>query len=356
MPKNWREQQNPPVLRPTPFPAPAQARQSSLGRSDPAGALGVFQQRGIAANLAQKLEQRNRAPRSGFSRFTLAASARRTLVCNRNPHTVHTAEAEHRPAPRHAPSRFSSAAFGGHLSLGPAQKKRANPPGQQFALLVVVHDARIGTWKPNLRRTAGRTQHARHQKIEQAPQLAQMILQRRAGQTQSMPGAQLARMATHRGTRILDRLGLIENQQMIVVAGQGSECPEPAADKWSAPGHCRRSTETDPCAAGRVQQQDFQVRRKTSRLGPPVEHQAGRCNHQARLVQATGLFFPWPREPVPGPFFPSPMSSARMPPKPNSRKELQPAQPVRLVAAQFSPRNPQGPSPARSARTPPAAG
>ena len=71
----------------------------------------------------------------------------------------------------------------------------------------------------------GVAQKTRHKEIEQGPQFAQMIFQRRAGQTQSMVGVQLAQHLGGLGARVFDVLGLVENDAVKLDGGQSFGIP-----------------------------------------------------------------------------------------------------------------------------------
>jgi hypothetical protein len=61
---------------------------------------------------------------------------------------------------------------------------------------------------------------AGQQEVELAPQLAEVVFQRRAGQAQAMPGVDLAHRFGAAALRILDGLRLVKNEQMVAVHHQ----------------------------------------------------------------------------------------------------------------------------------------
>ena len=104
-----------------------------------------------------------------------------------------------------------------------------------------------------LRNCRAVAEQPRHQEIEQRPQLAQVVLQRRAGQAQALAGAQLGgRSRVDPGARVLDRLGFVEDHQVKLLGEQAPPGRGGAADRWSGPDReprSRRSAACDRCHA-----------------------------------------------------------------------------------------------------------
>ena len=165
----------------------------------------------------------------------------------------------------------------------------------------------------NVRRGA---EQSRVQKVEQAPQLAEMVLDRRAAQREPMLAAQQPRGLGPGGCGVLDGLRLVEDRvleldvlQLQRIAPQRSVgrehevVPVEPVDR--------------PRAAAEVE--DAELRRESRRLLLPVEDDAiaarrpARCatrrSARSRSSQASTMTV-----------LPSPMSSARHPPKPNRRR------------------------------------
>ena len=74
-----------------------------------------------------------------------------------------------------------------HLLLGPAQHERPHA-ARQHARRSASPCFSIGV-RNALRNGRGVAEQARHQEVEQRPQLAQVVLERRAGQAEAVPGA-----------------------------------------------------------------------------------------------------------------------------------------------------------------------
>ena len=98
--------------------------------------------------------------------------------------------------------------LGGHELLRAPQDERPKPAGQHLQRPVVGLRIRRGRRREGRRRA----EHAGIQKVEQAPQLSEMILDRRATEREPVRGLEEPRRLGRAGARVLDRLRLVENR------------------------------------------------------------------------------------------------------------------------------------------------
>ena len=106
----------------------------------------------------------------------------------------------------------------GHLIFFTPQHEGLDAAGEQRTAQGV---ALLLDWRaPGAGEVLGRTEKAGHQEIKQRPQLAKVVFQRRSGQAQTMLGAELAHRNRCLAGRILDRLRLVKNQQVIGMRAQ----------------------------------------------------------------------------------------------------------------------------------------
>ena len=152
------------------------------------------------------------------------------------------------------------------LVLAPTQHERPDAAREQCAphAVAVLFD-RIA---PAFREVVLGAEKPGQQEVELRPQLAEMILERRAGQTQPMPRLQAADVARRLGRRVLDVLRLVEDQQVVVVRDERLPDRATAARKSSGSGRARRSARSAPCAAGPCRSSTFRSgakRRASSR-------------------------------------------------------------------------------------------
>ncbi|KFB71978.1 MAG: hypothetical protein AW09_002842 [Candidatus Accumulibacter phosphatis] len=105
-----------------------------------------------------------------------------------------------------------------------------------------------------------------------------------------MPGDDLAHHFGTLAARVLDRLRLVENQQMIAVPSQlRGIAPE---QRVGGQHHVvPRDFGKTALALGAVQRQDRQTRCKTRRLVLPVENQRSRQDDQRRMIEPSGFLF-----------------------------------------------------------------
>ncbi len=165
----------------------------------------------------------------------------------------------------------------GDLLLGAAQDEGAQGAGQQLPGL----GGRIAQLLGARVQGGGGSQDPGVQELEQAPQLAQMVLHRRAAQRQAIPAAQQAGGLGRLAVRVLDRLRLVqddvvefhlpERRHVLAQGAVGGEHQIPAGEGIAV---------SRPADAGVIEH--AQPRREMSRLGDPVEHQRARHHHQGR--------------------------------------------------------------------------
>ena len=99
--------------------------------------------------------------------------------------------------------------FGGDFGLGAAKHERTHALVEhRLTLDVAVFLDRIAVAGAE---ATLRPEEARREEIEQRPQFAQMILQRRAGQAQALTGFQTQRLAGGFGIGVLDGLRLVQD-------------------------------------------------------------------------------------------------------------------------------------------------
>ena len=132
------------------------------------------------------------------------------------------------------------------------------------------------------------TQPAGHQKVEQRPQLAQVIFQRRAGQAQTLPGLQLPGSDGGLAAWVLDVLRFIENQQAIAV---GAQCLEIARQQGVGGEDDLVLVDLleQRAALRPVQRQYLELRGEARGFILPVGDQAGGHDDQRRLLQTPGV-------------------------------------------------------------------
>ena len=136
----------------------------------------------------------------------------------------------------------------------------------------------------------GRAEQPRIEEVEDRPQIAEPVLDRRAGQRDARLRVDLLDGSRLLGPWVLDRLRLVENGeppgnsrqrrrslQRAIAGDHQIDVGEPAGIERLD--FVRRHV-------GRVCNQRAQIRRETSNLGRPVAEQRGRGDKQARRVAA----------------------------------------------------------------------
>ena len=143
----------------------------------------------------------------------------------------------------------------------------------------------------------GRTEQARVEKIEQRPQIAQAVLDRRAGQGNARLGGEFScRFALTRGG-ILDGLGFIKNHQppdlfrQPGLPGQhGIGCDDQVSIGQMGRWRCRNLRQRALVGFGWMQEDQPQRRRKPRRFASPVPQQRRRYDQQRRRPLLCGGF------------------------------------------------------------------
>ncbi|MNF55239.1 hypothetical protein D3C84_366940 [compost metagenome] len=174
-----------------------------------------------------------------------------------------------------------------HLLLGAAQDEGFESPAQvRQALLVGLLLDRGAVVAGEARCVA---EPAGHEEVEQRPEFAQVVFQRRAGQAQALPGLQLAGGQRGLAARILDVLRFVENQQLIGLRRQRLEVARQQGvggqDDVVLADQLEQRTPLRP-----VQGQHPELRGEVRGFVLPVGDQAGGHDDQRRAVQAPGLF------------------------------------------------------------------
>ena len=110
----------------------------------------------------------------------------------------------------------------GDLPLGPAQDERAQGPRQYFA------GCDVGI-APDGAEYRGTAEHAGIEKLEQAPELAEMVLHGRAAERQSVVGMDEPSSLRRERAGVLDRLRFVENAviepHVLEVQRVARQCP-----------------------------------------------------------------------------------------------------------------------------------
>ena len=178
--------------------------------------------------------------------------------------------------------------FGRHIGLAAAQDEGAHALGQQLRAqgLAVLLDGLA----PALGELPRVAQEAGHEEIELRPQLAQVVLQRRARQAEPVRGLQAAQGAGAAAGGVLHHLRLVEDQQVEGLRGQGGRiAPEQGigSQHQVVPGHVGEAAR--PVRA--LQGQHAQAGRHAGGFGLPVEEQRGGQHHQRRAGEAAAFLF-----------------------------------------------------------------
>ena len=200
------------------------------------------------------------------------------------------------------------------LLLRPPENERPQGAGEQIDL------DPIGAARSDGPAECGRgAQEAGVEKLEQAPDLAEMVFDGRPGERQAMTPAQHARRLGRCGRRILDGLRFIENHVVELVFGEprGVTPQRPVGGEHEVVvgDGGRRSR-----VAGVVEH--AQIGRETRRLVHPVVDQRSRHDGNRRVAGRSDSRDT--RRPSSSAstmtVLPRPMSSARQPPNPNRRR------------------------------------
>ena len=178
--------------------------------------------------------------------------------------------------------------LGGHQRLGAAQHERGDAGAQLLQSLGVA--LLFNGVAKQLGKPLVAAQKARHQKMKQAPDFAQVVFHRCARQAQAVPRLQLAGHLGGVGAGVFDVLCLVQHHQVplglqpaLAVALQQRVGGNHNVKVTHGVGHCV------PIFA--VQHQAAQLRAKARSLALPVAHQAHRRNDEGRVGQAPSVFF-----------------------------------------------------------------
>ncbi|MCY1405538.1 hypothetical protein D9M71_207770 [compost metagenome] len=253
-----------------------------LAGSCPAG--GALQQARIAADLAQ-LEQRIEDDEvAGLQALALDFLA--NLPVHRQPHgfvEVALRLAQLDPVGDLALRRQ----FGGDLFLFSAQQEGFDPRIEVRQPLAVVEFLDGRAVEPG--ELAARAEPAGHQQVEQRPQLAQVVFQRRAGHAQAL--ARLQSAGGHGGLAGggLDVLRLVEDQQVQRLLAQDFDIPRQQGVGGEDQVVALQIGEI-AMPPRSVQGQHAQAGSEACGFVLPVGDQAGGHQHQCRVIQPTRFF------------------------------------------------------------------
>ena len=124
--------------------------------------------------------------------------------------------------------------------------------------------------------------------MEQRPQLAQVVFQRRAAEAQALARVQLAGGLGGFAVGVLDVLRFVQHQHVQRLFGQALEVLGQQGVSGEDQVEVGQIVEVF-LARGAVQREDFQLRGEVRRLIEPVRNQAGRHHHHARTIEASGV-------------------------------------------------------------------
>jgi hypothetical protein len=134
-------------------------------------------------------------------------------------------------------------------------------------------------------------QQARVGEVQDRPQVAQAVLDGRAGEGDAAAGRDAAQLLGHVAGRVLDGLGLVEDDPGPLEVAQGVDVAHGRAvrrdDHVGPPGLCRQLVGRRPGRA--VVDDDAQAGREAGRLGRPVPDHRGRGDDQGRPAGGSRL-------------------------------------------------------------------
>ena len=173
--------------------------------------------------------------------------------------------------------------FACHVFLLAAQDERPDAAREQRPPVVVglLLDRR----PPVTQEVGAAAEKPGQEKVELAPQLTKVVLQRRPGQTQAMARLEPAHDLGPLAACILDGLRLVENQQVIAMLGQLSRIAPQQGIRRKHDVMIRNLGET-AFALGPVQRKHAQRRGETRCFVAPVEDQRSGQDDQRRTVKA----------------------------------------------------------------------
>ena len=169
-----------------------------------------------------------------------------------------------------------------HRLLGAAEQEGADAAHQQVGAGVVA--ALLDGHAVTLAEILAVAQQPRHQEGELAPQLAQIVLHRRAGQAEPVPRRQRRHRAGRLAVGVLDRLRLVQHDHV-----PGQPFQEIDVARHHAIGGDDDVGAVDvgqlAVAVDAMQHHHPQMRGEAFRFRHPVGHEAGRHHHHAGLGQ-----------------------------------------------------------------------
>ncbi len=170
--------------------------------------------------------------------------------------------------------------FGRDLRLGPAQQKRFDPPGQRRRAFLV--GALLDREAPKAGERGLVAEIAGIGEAHDRPEFAQMIFHRRSRQAEAMPRLDVAQPAGCRRIGILDRLRFVQHRHVPIARQQDLAITRDQGIRGQH--HIMRGNRRKILlAAGTVEDEHLQIRRKFPCLVEPIGHQAGRRDDQRRL-------------------------------------------------------------------------
>ena len=178
--------------------------------------------------------------------------------------------------------------LGGHLFLAAAQDEGRHAAGEHVpTLVIIVFLDRV----PKVFAKAGLVaEKAGQQEMKQRPQLAQVILHRRAGETQPVPRLQGAGHPGILRAGIFDVLGLVEDDEMPVRGGEDGFIVEQQRIRAQHEIVIRQALKMMlPLVA--VQGQHFERGCEAGGLVRPVHHQARRRDHETGPIHPAIFLF-----------------------------------------------------------------
>ena len=164
----------------------------------------------------------------------------------------------------------------GHLALGAAEQEgrdAARKPGAPLFIALTLDGCAVEALEFLLA-----AEQAGHQEVVLAPQLAEVVFQRRAGEAEPVFGDEFARNLGGGTAAVLDVLRLVENHELPALARKQVFVKAQQGIGGEHDIRSRNSAEM-LLALGTVQREHAEAGREFLRLAPPVAHQAGGGNH-----------------------------------------------------------------------------
>ena len=170
-----------------------------------------------------------------------------------------------------------------------------------------------------------RAQHARVEELEERPQLAEVVFHRRAGHGQAVVGPQQPAGLGPLRLGVLDRLGLVEDGVVEADVLELGDVAVRGCRRWSPRGRTGRGAPGRALRSGPGVVQHAELRGEPLGLLDPVEHEAAGHHDQRRRSAGRRRLSAAARRDCSRAstctVLPRPMSSARQPPRRNSRRK-----------------------------------